>query len=132
MGNLTIAIDIHVGGRDFTSDIEWRAGQDEIRNVLDFVARLADQNGIAPEALTHSILRFIATMGWRSSPNDYETQKMAVLYTVLQSQMPNRDAAIHTCVASEDIGAILMVRDAFVTVQVKDRMIDTSPAALAS
>ena len=121
MGKMTIAIDLQVGGKAYKSDIEWQNGDLEIRSVIDFIDRMADQDGITPEALTHSTLRFMTSMGWRSDPNDYELQKMAVLYTVLQWPMPDRPGAIYNYTASEDIEATLMVRDASVTVHVKGK-----------
>jgi hypothetical protein len=121
MGKMTIAIDLQVGGKAYKSDIEWQNGDLEIRSVIDFIDRMADQDGITPEALTHSTLRFMTSMGWRSDPNDYEVQKMAVLYTVLQWPMPDRPGAIYNYTASEDIEATLMVRDASVTVHVKGK-----------
>jgi hypothetical protein len=121
MGKMIIAIDLEVGSKDYKSDIEWQNGDLEVRRVIDFIHRMADQDGITPEALTHSTLRFMTGMGWRSDPNDYELQKMAVLYTVLQWPMPDRPGAIYNYTASEDIEATLMVRDASVTVHVKGK-----------
>jgi hypothetical protein len=128
MGKMIIAIDIQVGGKDFESHIEWQAGEHEIRNVIDFVGRMADHGGITPEALTHSTLRYMPSMGWRSDPSDHEVQVMAVLYTVLQcaTLTPDRPGAIHNYAASEDIEAVLMVRDASVTVHIKDKLMGSN------
>ena len=126
MGKICIAIDIHSGGRDFESDIEWQAGEHEIQKVIDFIGRIADQDGITPEALTHSTLRYMSGMGWRSDPDDYEAQLMAVLYTVLQCTMPDRPGPIYNYAASEDIEAVLMVRDASVTVHIKDKLMGSN------
>jgi hypothetical protein len=129
MGKMIIAVDIQVGGKDFDADIAWQAGEHEIRNVIDFVDRMADQGGITPEALTHSILRYMPGIGWRSDPSDHETQVMAMLYTVLQCPAPNRPGAIYNYAASEDIEAVLMVRDASVTVHIKDKLTGSNDGA---
>ena len=68
MGEMIIAIDIQAGGRDFDAEFAWQAGEHEIRNVIDFVNRLADKSGISPEAFAHSVLRYMPVVGWHSNP----------------------------------------------------------------
>jgi hypothetical protein len=126
MGKMIIAIDIEIGSKDFKSEFEWQGGEHEIRNVINLVERMADNSGISCEAFTHSTLRYMSSVGWRSDPNEQEAQKMAVLYTVLQ--WPTDRGAICNYAAREDIEAVLMVRDAVVTVQLKGNLMASNAA----
>lgn len=129
MGKMIIAIDIKVGSRNFESDIEWQGGENEIRGVMNFIDRMADNDGLSRDAFTHNTLRYLSIAGWHSHPNEQEAQKMAVLYTVLQCPMPTPyRGAICNYAASEDIEAILMVRDAAVTVQLKGKLMGSIDA----
>ncbi len=128
MGKLIIAIDIEVGSKDFKSDVEWQGGEPEIQNVMNFVDRTANNIGLTKEAFTHSALRYMSSLGWRSDPNEQESQMMAVLYTVLLSPMPHRPGVIYNYAAREDIEAVLIVRDAVVTVQLKGKLMGSNAA----
>jgi hypothetical protein len=123
MGKMTVTIDADTESGKVEFKFTWNGDDEAVREVMKFIDKMADDAGVAPEALVQSALKHFpaAKKGIETNPGAQQVMMMTLLYAVLQlpTQQPDRPGAIYNYAATEDITAKLIVRDDKVTGEIE-------------
>jgi len=113
MGTIKVSIDAEAAGKQSKFNFAWEGDDEEINEVIGFVAERADEAGISPEALGQSTLFHLPRTGVYDDPGTRRSQMMFILDAVLR--MPIGDEHSGTLVrdvaSRQDIVAELTIRN---------------------
>ena len=123
MGTIRVSIDTETAGKQCTFNFAWEGDDEDINEVIDFVAERADEAGISPEALGQSALFHLPRTGVCDDPGTQQAQRMFILDAVLRMPIGDEHAGIlvRDVASRQDIVVELTLRDHIIRGKLRGR-----------